>query len=64
MEKALWSRDKRDLKDEDYAKLFSQITGGNNKYFTKIHYSAEVPLSIKSILYIPNDHIEKFNVGQ
>ena len=64
MEKALWSRDKRQLKDEDYAKLYSQIAGGNTKYFTKIHYSAEVPLSIKSILYVPNDHMERYGIGQ
>lgn len=63
MEKALWSRDKRDLKDEDYVKLFSQITNGNKEYYTKIHYSAEVPLSIKSILYIPKDHMERFGIG-
>lgn len=64
MEKALWSRDKRELKDEDYSKLYSQMTGGNGKYFTKIHYTADVPLSIKSILYVPNDHMERYGIGQ
>lgn len=62
MEKALWSRDKRELTDEDYKKFAVKIGAG--AYYTKLHYSAEVPLSIKTVLYIPEFHMEKYGMGQ
>lgn len=34
------------------------------KYFTKLHYSADVPISIKALLYIPSSNSEKFGVEQ
>lgn len=34
------------------------------KFFTKIHYSTEVPISIKALLYIPATNSEKYGISQ
>lgn len=34
------------------------------KYFAKLHYEVDVPLNIKSLLYIPAAHAEKMGLSQ
>ena len=64
MEKAIWSRDKRELNDEDYKRFYGKLVGAGQEYFSKLHYTAEVPLSIKTVLYVPNFHMERYGMGQ
>lgn len=55
---AIWSRDKRELTEQDYKNFYEHFTGTKSDYKYKIHFVSEVPLSVKSILYIPNTHSE------
>ena len=57
---AIWTRDKRELNDEDYSKFWEYIANTKVPYKYKLHYRTDAPLSIKSILYIPSTHIEKY----
>lgn len=56
---AIWSRDKRDITDQDYKNFWEHISGQKIDYKFKTHFVSDVPLSIKSILYIPSTHMEK-----
>lgn len=61
--KAIWTESKGSLKEEDYQNFFEHISNTKLKYQYKIHYSVEIPLAIKSLLYIPNNNSELFGLG-
>ncbi len=63
--KAIWSRDKREITEEQYLEFYQFLTDrSQSKYFSKLHYSADVPISIKALLYIPNSNTERFGIEQ
>jgi len=62
--KALWSREKRDISDKEYQDFYEYLTGKFEKYQYRFHFASEVPLQLKSILYIPKNHEEKFGAFQ
>lgn len=62
--KAIWTRDKKEISDEDYLKFYHFLTNKTDPYQYKMHFAADVPLVIKSIIYIPKTHSEKFGIGQ
>jgi TNF receptor-associated protein 1 len=37
---------------------------GSDNYKYKMHFQSDVPLTIKSILFIPKTHSEKFGLQQ
>lgn len=62
--KALWSRDKKDISDKEYQDFYEYLTGKSEKYKFKMHFASDVPLQLKAILYIPENHSEKFGAFQ
>ena len=56
---AIWSREKRDVTIDEYERFFEQLASTKIPYKYMLHYSTDVPISIKSILYIPTNHSEK-----
>jgi HSP90 family molecular chaperone len=58
--KAVWSKSKKDVTEEEYTKFWEYFTNQKVGYKYKLHYSADVPLSLKALLYIPNMHMEKY----
>jgi len=57
---AIWYREKKDVTIEEYQKFY-EILANNTKlpYKYVIHFSADVPLDIKALLYIPGSSMEK-----
>lgn len=62
--KPLWTRAKSEITDEEYQRFFEFLTNGGEAYQYKIHFASDVPLSIKTILYIPKNHSERFGLSQ
>ena len=58
--KALWARDKKDISDSEYQSFYEYLSNSSDPYQYKMHFASDVPLQIKSILYIPNKHKERF----
>lgn len=56
---AIWTKDKRELTENDYKKFWEHLANTKVDYKYKIHFSTDAPLSIKSILYIPSTHAEQ-----
>jgi molecular chaperone HtpG len=52
--KAIWTRPKNDVKDEEYNEFYKQISHDYQDPFETITFSAEGTLEYKSILYIPS----------
>lgn len=61
---AIWTREKREVTADEYERFFEQIANTKIPYKYMLHYSTDVPLSIKSILYIPSTHNERQNLMQ
>ena len=59
----IWSKPARELTSEDYTKFWEYISNSKLAYKYKIHYTTDAPLSIKSIIYSPNNHLEKYGMG-
>jgi len=51
--KAIWQRDKKDIKDEDYNEFYKHISHDWEEPLERIHLSAEGMLSYKALLFIP-----------
>lgn len=61
---AIWAREKREVSADEYERFFEQIANTKIPYKYMLHYSTDVPLSIKAILYVPSTHNEKQNLMQ
>ena len=57
---ALWSRDKRECSEEEYRTFYEHLTKSKQLYRYKLHYQTDVPMVIKTLLYIPMQNSEMF----
>lgn len=53
--KAIWNKNKSEVKDEEYNEFYSSLSYDFNKPLTHIHINTEWMVSYKSILFIPNE---------
>lgn len=60
---AIWNRDKREVTEDEYERFFEHLANTKVPYKYKLHYSTDVPLSIKAIFYIPSNHNEKMGMN-
>lgn len=58
---AIWSRQPSDISPEEYLNFFEHVSSSKDPYQFKLHYSVEVPLNIKALLYIPSKNKEAMN---
>jgi len=60
----VWYREKKDISAEEYQKFFELLSGNSkNAYKYLLHFSSDVPLDIKALLYIPAVSMEKFGMS-
>lgn len=60
---ALWSRDKKNVTEQEYKDFYEYVSKTKSDYRYKLHYSVDVPLSIKALLYIPSQNSEMFGMN-
>eukprot|EP00296_Roombia_truncata_P007520 JP445958.1.p1 GENE.JP445958.1~~JP445958.1.p1 ORF type:complete len:843 (-),score=459.83 JP445958.1:346-2874(-) len=64
-QKAIWTRNPKEVEDEDYNKFFKALTKDFEDPLSHIHFTAEGEVEFRSILYIPSkppaDMFEKTN---
>ena len=56
--------DKREVSEEQYEMFYENLNETKLPYKFKLHYSADVPISIKAIFFLPSHHQEKMQMGQ
>lgn len=56
---AIWYRDKREVTEDEYERFYEHLANTKVPYRYKLHYSTDVPLTIKGIFYIPSTHGER-----
>jgi len=51
--KAIWTRNPRDITDDEYASFYKSLTKDETGPLTKIHFTAEGEITFRAILYVP-----------
>ncbi len=59
--RAIWSRPKNEVTEEEYAEFYKFIGHDSEQPRYRLHFSADAPIAIQSLLYIPKTSIE--NLG-
>ncbi|MEQ8820253.1 MAG: molecular chaperone HtpG [Sumerlaeia bacterium] len=61
---AIWKRSKGELSEDDYKEFYQfHANTGEDPYYT-LHFTADVPLEINALLYVPQDTLERMGFGQ
>ncbi|MFT5632464.1 MAG: TNF receptor-associated protein 1 [Rubritalea sp.] len=61
---ALWLKSKSDISSEDYTEFYKFVAGAWDEPRYTMHFSADAPLAINSLLFVPQDNQEQFGMGQ
>jgi HSP90 family molecular chaperone len=59
---AIWYRDKREITEDEYERFFEHLANTKVPYKFKLHYSTDVPLTIKALFYVPAGHSERLGL--
>ena len=61
---ALWLRGKNEIKDEEYDEFYKFQAHDSEKPRLRLHFSADAPLSINALLFVPKDNTEKMGLSR
>ncbi|MFZ5775912.1 MAG: molecular chaperone HtpG [Thermodesulfobacteriota bacterium] len=61
---ALWTRGKSEIKDEEYTEFYKFVANAFDDPRARLHFSADAPLAIKALLFVPNDNLETMGFGR
>jgi TNF receptor-associated protein 1 len=59
---AIWYRDKSEVTLDEYERFFETLANTKIHFKYMLHYSTDVPLSIKALIYIPSTHNEEMGM--
>lgn len=61
---ALWLKSKSDIKDEDYTEFYKFTAKAFDEPRYHMHFSADAPLEIHTLLFVPEQNTELWGFGQ
>jgi molecular chaperone HtpG len=61
---ALWLRSKNEIKDEEYTEFYKFQSHAHDEPRLRLHFSADAPLAINALLFVPKDNSEKFGMSR
>ena len=61
---ALWTRSKSDIKEEEYTEFYKFLGGAASEPMYRLHFSADAPLAINALLFVPTENFEVFGFGK
>ncbi|HTB80251.1 MAG TPA: molecular chaperone HtpG [Opitutaceae bacterium] len=61
---ALWLRNKNEIKDEEYTEFYKFQAHAFDEPRLRLHFSADAPLSINALLFVPKDNPEKLGLAR
>jgi len=61
---ALWSRNKSEITDAEYNAFYQYVAHDHEDPLLRLHFSADAPLSIQSVLFIPQHNLESLGLGR
>lgn len=61
---ALWTKNKNDVKDEEYNDFYKFVGNAATDPMYRLHFSADAPLAINALLFVPAENFEVFGFGK
>ena len=61
---ALWARSKAEIKDEEYNEFYRFIGHDHADPLLRLHFNADAPLAIQSLLFVPARNFETMGMGR
>ncbi len=61
---AIWVRNKNEIKDEEYTEFYKFIANAYDEPYYRLHFSADAPLAINALLFVPQENLERYGFGK
>jgi len=61
---ALWLRSRNEIKEEEYTEFYKFQSHAHDDPRLRLHFSADAPLSINALLFVPKDNTEKLGFAR
>ncbi len=61
---AIWARNKNEIKEEEYKEFYNFIGHDHDDPLFRLHFSADAPLSIQALLFVPKANFETLGMGR
>ncbi len=61
---ALWTRNKMEIKEEEYTDFYKFVSNAMDEPRYRLHFSADAPLAINAILFVPKENFEIMGFGR
>jgi len=61
---ALWTRNKNEIKEEEYSEFYKFIGNAFDDPWFRLHFTADAPLAINALLFVPRENIERLGFGR
>ncbi len=61
---ALWTRNKNEITEEEYTDFYKFIGNASDDPTYRLHFSADAPLAINALLFVPKENFEGLGFGR
>lgn len=61
---AIWSRAKSEISEEEYTEFYKFIATAGDEPMYRLHFSADAPLAINALVYVPKENFEVLGMGR
>ena len=61
---AIWARNKNEIKEEEYNEFYTFVAHDHDKPLFRLHFSADAPLAIQALLFVPQKNFETMGMGR
>lgn len=61
---AIWARSKGEISDEEYNEFYKFIGNAVDEPLYRFHFTADAPLAIQALLYVPRENFEVLGMGR
>ena len=61
---ALWLKNKNEIKDDEYVEFYKFQAKAFDEPQAWMHFSADAPLAINALLFVPGENMERFGFGR
>lgn len=61
---AIWARNRSEITDQEYTEFFRFISTAMDDPRYRLHFTADAPLAIQALLYVPKDNFERLGFGR
>jgi molecular chaperone HtpG len=61
---AIWARNKNEIKEEEYNEFYTFVGHDHDKPLFRLHFNADAPLAIQSLLFVPSRNFETLGMGR